>query len=46
MYNYDDVKNVTTEEYFEDNKYAVDMFQAKYAHTKENGEKETPAEVF
>jgi len=46
MYNYDDVKNVTTEEYFENNKYAVDMFQTKYAHTKENGEKETPAEVF
>lgn len=46
MYNYDDVKNVTIEKYFENNNYAVDMFRVKYAHTKENGEKETPAEVF
>lgn len=46
MVKYDDVKGITAEEYFKNNEYAVDMFNSKYAHVKENSEKETPAEVF
>jgi hypothetical protein len=44
--NFDDVKEVTTEEYFRNNSFATDMFNSKYAHTKEDGSKENPAEVF
>lgn len=43
---FDDVANVTTGEYFKENQFAVDMFLSKYAHTKNEGEKENPAEVF
>lgn len=46
LINFDDVKNITAEEYFSGDKYAVDMFNTKYALTKEDGGKETPAEVF
>ncbi len=46
MVKFEDVKNITTEEYFKNNKYAVDIFNEKYAHKKEKDEKETPAEVF
>jgi len=44
--NFDDVKDIKAEEYFKDNQYAVNMFNSKYAVTKDDGEKETPAEVF
>lgn len=44
--NFEDVKNITADEYFSGEKFAVDMFDAKYSHTKENGGKETPADVF
>lgn len=40
------IKHVTTEEYFKNNQYAIDIFNAKYAFTKDNGEKETASEVF
>lgn len=43
---FDDVKDTTTEEYFSAEKFAGDMFDAKYSHIKEDGSKETPAEVF
>ena len=46
MINFEDVKDVTTEEYFSGEKFASDMFNAKYSHTKEDNTKETPAEVF
>lgn len=44
--NFEDVKNTTADEYFSGEKFAVDMFDAKYSHTKEGGGKETPSDVF
>ncbi|MFW6014991.1 MAG: LAGLIDADG family homing endonuclease [bacterium] len=46
MIRYEEVKEITAEEYFNNNQYSIDMFNNKYAHTKKNDEKETPAEVF
>ena len=43
---FDSVKDVTAKEYFSGDNYAVDIFNAKYAHTKEDGTLETPGEVF
>ncbi|HLD90873.1 MAG TPA: ribonucleotide reductase N-terminal alpha domain-containing protein [Patescibacteria group bacterium] len=43
---FDEVKNISVEEYFANNSYSVDIFNAKYAMYKEDGTKETPAEVF
>lgn len=43
--NYEEVKNIKTEEYFKENRFAVDMFHSKYSHEKEY-EKETPAQSF
>ena len=31
---FNDVKNITTDEYFKNNEFAVDMFNAKYSHIK------------
>lgn len=42
---YEDVKDITIEDYYKDNAFAVDMFKSKYSHTKDSGEKETPARV-
>ena len=44
--NFKDVKDITTEDYFSDEKFASDMFNIKYCHIKSDGAKETPAEVF
>ena len=44
--NFEDVKSVTAAEYFSGDKYAVDIFNAKYAMIKADGSKETPADVF
>ena len=44
--NFEDVKDITAENYFSGEKFASDMFSAKYCHIKSNGNKETPAEVF
>ena len=44
--NFEDVKNVITDDYFSKEKFAVDMFNTKYCHVKKDGTKETPAEVF
>lgn len=46
LVNFEDVKDITAEEYFSDNALAVDAFNAKYAFDKEASTKETPAEVF
>lgn len=46
MTKFEDVKNVTIEEYFEGNQFAVNTFRDKYAFTKGDGSKETPAEVW
>ncbi|MFW6122241.1 MAG: hypothetical protein ACOC80_15265 [Petrotogales bacterium] len=46
MTSYEDVKNVTTQEYYRNNEFAVDMFNSKYAHTIENEEKEQVPDVF
>jgi len=46
LINFEDVKDTTTNKYFSKEKFAVDMFDAKYSHIKEDGKKETPAEVF
>ena len=43
---FESVKHITADEYFGGDKYAVDMFNAKYPHVKPDGTKETPAEVF
>jgi ribonucleoside-diphosphate reductase alpha chain len=43
---FEKVKNISTEEYFSNNSYSIDIFKAKYAMTKADGTKETPAEVF
>ena len=43
---YNDVSNVTTEQYFKNNKFAVNMFNSKYAHTREDGTKEQVPDVF
>lgn len=43
---FEDVKDVSCKEYFSGEQFACDMFQNKYSHIKENGDKETPAEVF
>ena len=43
---FEDVKDITTGEYFSGNNYSVDIFNAKYAHKKADGTLETPAEVF
>ena len=43
---FEDVKDITAKEYFHGDNYSVDIFNAKYAHKKPNGELETPAEVF
>lgn len=45
MVTFKDVRYISTEEYFNNNEYAVDMFESKYAHNTED-RKETPAEVF
>lgn len=45
MVKFNEVKHISTEEYFNNNEYAVDMFESKYAHDL-NDRKETPAEVF
>jgi len=37
---------VETEDYFKNNQMAIDIFNAKYAFDKENGEKENVLEVF
>lgn len=42
---FNDVRYVSTEEYFNNNEYAVDMFESKYANNTKD-RKETPAEVF
>lgn len=42
---FEDVKNQSTEEYFEDNKFSIDVFNKKYANVKENKEKETYVEA-
>ena len=44
--NFEDVKNIITDDYFSKEKFAVDMFNTKYCHIKKDGTKETPAEVF
>jgi len=46
MINFNDVKDITTEEYFSQESFAADMFNAKYSLEKTEGTKETPAEVF
>jgi ribonucleoside-diphosphate reductase alpha chain len=46
MNKFEDVKDVSCQEYFSGEQFACDVFKNKYCHTKENGEKETPAEVF
>ena len=46
MIHFKDVKDISCKEYFQNDQFACDIFSAKYSHTKENGEKETPAEVF
>ncbi|MCB5280144.1 MAG: hypothetical protein LHW59_11575 [Candidatus Cloacimonetes bacterium] len=46
MIRFEDVRNVSCKEYFSNEQFACDMFQNKYSHIKDNGEKETPAEVF
>lgn len=46
MVNFNDVKNITSKEYLKGEEFASDMFDAKYAHVKTDGSKETPAEVF
>ena len=43
---FNDVKNITTDEYFKNNEFAVDMFNAKYSHIKNDGNKQNPSEVF
>ena len=43
---FEDVKNITSEEYFNGDNYAVSIFNEKYCFIKDDGEKETPAEVF
>jgi len=42
---FEDVKKVTTEEYFNNNQFSVDAFNKKYAAKKENGEIETYVEA-
>lgn len=42
---YEQVKDITTEEYFKNNEFAVDMFLNKYSHEKEEG-KENPSQAF
>ena len=46
MIKFEDVKDVSCKEYFSGEQFACDIFHNKYCHIKENGEKETPAEVF
>lgn len=46
MVKFEDVKSVTTEEYFNGNQFAINTFSDKYSYKKEDGSKETPAEVF
>lgn len=46
MIKFEDVKNITTEEYFKGNEFAINVFKDKYSLTKEDGTKETPAEVW
>lgn len=46
MIKFEDVKDITAAQYFSGDNYAVDIFNAKYPHVKEDGSKETPAEVF
>lgn len=43
---YEDVREVTAEEYYEGDKLAVDTFNTKYAFAREDGTRETPAECF
>lgn len=43
---YEEVKNITANEYFRGNEYVVNVFNKKYAFTKNDGTVETPAEVF
>lgn len=42
---FESVANVSIEEYFRNNSFAVDMFRSKYCHSSEE-EEETPAQVF
>jgi ribonucleoside-diphosphate reductase alpha chain len=43
---YEDVKNITAEDYFSNDSYAVGVFNKKYAFSKGGSVMETPAEVF
>ena len=45
MTKYDDVKNISTEDYFLGNQFSVDAFNKKYAQTKSDGKKETYIEA-
>jgi len=40
------VRDMSVEEYFSKDAFAVDIFKAKYCQTKDDGVLETPAEVF
>lgn len=44
--NFDDVKHITIEEYFTGNEFAINTFRDKYSQVKDDGTKETPAEVW
>jgi len=46
LVNFEDVKHITSKEYLSGEAFASDMFDIKYCHTKDGGNKETPAEVF
>lgn len=43
---FEDVKNVTAEEYFNNDEFAINGFNKKYCHYKSDGSIENPAEVF
>jgi len=44
--NFDDVKDISIQDYFSNESFAEDMFNIKYSLKKQDGNKETPAEVF
>ena len=46
MTKFEDVKNITIEEYFDGNQFSINTFRDKYSFTKQDGSKETPAEVW
>lgn len=43
---FEDVKHITTEEYFQGNQFAIDAFNKKYAHEKTDGRLETIVEAY